>query len=365
MKPRAKLFVKVGTTAIISALIALVATNSSGPEITVDNGHHQSVGRYGFSQNFYNVSGKASDPNGIFKLSYRVNESKSRLLSIGPDTRRLAGEGDFNADIPVTDLTRGSNRIELNAIDWLGRSSSSIVELIWDQPEIDELPTDIDWGQCDSVSDVAQVVDGPWAIDGKSVVPLTLAYDRLLAVGSIQWENYEVLTSFRVTEIDHAAFGNPVSISPALGILLRWQGHSDWGKRKRSRLEGLIKGKWQPFIGWTPWGGGLWCDFEKDETGLSTLITNWPDKHYPDSDIAITIGTEYMVKILVCEYKERNGTNYAVKVWEKSKPEPETWAIENLDTNEPLRNGSILLVAHHLIAEFGSLEIQPISTPSS
>jgi len=344
------------STIIVCAIIVLVATNRDSPEIVIDRGPFQSIGRYGPSQNFYNVTGNVNDVHGIFKLSYSLNGNRPTKMSIGPDGRRLAKKGDFNADIPVSQFIEGSNSIALVAFDWLGRKSTKTVELIWKNQGNHDLPTKVVWEESDSISKVAQIVDGPWIIENGLLKSPDLAYDRLVAVGSVAWSDYEVLTSFRILEIDYEAIGDPINARPALGIILRWQGHSDYGKKFRSRIDALLKGDWQPLIGWTPWGGGLWCDFDKDGTAKPSLITNWPTKHFPSGNFQTEQGIEYLVRLQVVS--EKKGVLYSLKIWQSDQPEPNAWSVQKVDKDEPLLNGSVLLLAHCLIAEFGDLEIR-------
>ncbi len=71
------------------------------PAIELWYGQHMMVGHRGTTQRWLNILGRVTDSQSkIVSLSYRLNDSEVEIpLSIGPDERRLIGEGDFNIDI--------------------------------------------------------------------------------------------------------------------------------------------------------------------------------------------------------------------------------------------------------------------------
>ena len=80
---------------------------SGGPLFNNWYGSNQRFGLTGTPQPWANIFGNVFDPTGITSLSYSLNGGSARSLNMGPDLRRLAEPGDFNADISVNDLLVG------------------------------------------------------------------------------------------------------------------------------------------------------------------------------------------------------------------------------------------------------------------
>ena len=130
----------------------LVAQVGDGPTIEFWYGDSQRYGAVGRPQPFFNVLGNVSDPDGVSSLSYSVNGSELRLLSIGPDLRRLADQGDFNADLADSDLQPGSNLVQFTAVDQLGNTSTAQMEVIVEPADSWPREYRIDWGNVDAPS---------------------------------------------------------------------------------------------------------------------------------------------------------------------------------------------------------------------
>ena len=77
------------------------------------------------------------------------------------------------------------------------------------------LPYSIQWSSAGDISQVAQVVDGKWEITGGGVRIREPGYDRLIGIGSMDWDDYEVRTSFIV-------HGQLSENEGGIGILLGW-----------------------------------------------------------------------------------------------------------------------------------------------
>ena len=63
------------------------------PIIDVWYGTEQQFGQVGIPQQWVNILGNVTDPDGIDTLTYSLNGGSESALSIGPDTCRLADEG--------------------------------------------------------------------------------------------------------------------------------------------------------------------------------------------------------------------------------------------------------------------------------
>ena len=84
----------------------------------------QEFGQLGVPQQWVNILGNVSDPDGIASTTYSLNGGAESTLSIGPDTRRLADDGDFNIEIDHNDLVDGSNDVVITATRQSGRNHS-------------------------------------------------------------------------------------------------------------------------------------------------------------------------------------------------------------------------------------------------
>src|SRR5690606_17162904 len=136
-------------------------------------------------------------------LRYSLNGGPLRNLSIGPDSRRLQEPGDFNVEIDRADLVQGANQVEIVATDSLGETSSTFVTLVYDATT--QWPGNYiaEWSLANSISDVAQVVDGQWELSAAGVRPSVLGYDRTFVLGDqFAWTSYEVVVPITVHGID-------------------------------------------------------------------------------------------------------------------------------------------------------------------
>ena len=52
-----------------------------------------------------------------------------------------------------------------------------------------------------------------------------------------------------------------------------------------------------------------------------------------------------------------SGSQYSLKVWEDGQGEPLDWQMAGLELEDDLVNGSFLLIAHHVDATFGNVNL--------
>ncbi|MCK4960498.1 MAG: fibronectin type III domain-containing protein, partial [Planctomycetes bacterium] len=280
-----------------------------------------------------NILGNVSGSNSITSLSYSLNSGPSISLSLGPDTRRLSYAGDFNVDIPCDDLTEGANVVTITAIDSVFAQSVQQVNVTFDKSNVWPLPFVADWSSVTKISQVAQIVDGDWLLDGSNVLTAIRGYDRLVAIGDVTWTDYEVLVPMTVYSM---------SYSGGIGVLLRWTGHTD------KPLSG-----WQPKTGWYPLGAVTWFrrDFLEIFGNHDTVLAS---KVRP-----LSYGTTYMLRARA-ETMDGQGDLYSMKVWEQGQPEPANWDLVGEAREAEPAAGSMMLIAHYADATFGKVEITPI-----
>ena len=166
---------------------------TQGPVVDVWYGPVQHFGQIGLPQPIVNILGNVSDPDGVASLSYSLNGGPVQPLNLGPNFKRLADPGDFNADIKTTDLLEGVNSVELTASDTLGNLTTQIVTVHFEGNNVWPLPYSIDWSTVTALDQVSQVVDGHWTVEGDTLRPVQFYYDRLVAVGDVSWTDYEAL----------------------------------------------------------------------------------------------------------------------------------------------------------------------------
>jgi hypothetical protein len=296
----------------------------------------------GNSQIWANVVGNVNDPDGIASLTYKLNGGSSIDLSVGPDDRRLSADGDFNIDIDIADLQLGSNSVQITATDFLGDETRETV-LVEYADNTWPLPYSIDWGTVTDILDVIQVVDGLWVLTPEGIRVVESGYDRVLALGDLNWVDYEVTVPITVHDFNPGPLP-PYSGSPGLGITMRWKGHTD---------EPVICS--QPHCGWMPTGAGAWYDIGK---GGPLKMAN-----QQDTTVTIDIGVPYFWKFRV-ETIESVGPLYSLKLWAHDQDEPANWNLQKQNGLWDELNGSLVLILHHVDAAFGNLTVVPIESGS-
>ncbi|MFT5049651.1 MAG: hypothetical protein ACI8QZ_001044 [Chlamydiales bacterium] len=321
--------------------------------------NHQRFGHLGQPQNWINLLGNVSDFNGsVVSLSYRIGAGGTpRALSIGADvlwtgSTRLELPGDFNADIDPADLAPGLNDVIFTALDDQGNETVAIcrvdhtVGVAWPQSYT------VDWSTITDVQDAVQVVEGNWTIEDdpyhpgekvlRSAVP---GYDRLIALGDPQWENYEVVLPFTANGFNAAGF-NPLTNSFALGFILRWPGHSG--------PENV-----QPRTGFFPFGclyvyrwftsSESWEHYGTDFTPSLGNVQN-----------PMVLGVPSVMKARVQTLVDGSRL-YQLRFWQEGQPEPGDWFFQA--THAPFTGtdgGSLLLVSNYMDASFGNITVTPL-----
>jgi hypothetical protein len=147
------------------------------------HGEEQIFGQPAQTQKFVNILGNVSEPETIARLSYSLNGADSRLLSIGPDKRRLEEAGDFNIDIPTSDLREGTNEVTLVATDGKGSEASRTLTFEYRPARIKDREYAIRWNSTEDLQRLGVAVDGRWKKTPEGLWPAILGYDRSFAIG--------------------------------------------------------------------------------------------------------------------------------------------------------------------------------------
>ena len=325
------------------SIAAYFVQNTTPPsQITVWYGSTQEFGKIGTPQPTVDILGNVSNSGQVTSLSYSLNGGPAMPLSMGPDTRRLAEAGDFDAELALADLLAGANTLVLTAVDNQNRTASATVTVINSSGPTWPLPYNIDWTSASSINSVAQVTDGQWVIDGGALRPTVLSYDRLVAIGDQTWQDYEATVPLTVHSIDPAGNAAP-SYGPGVGILLRWPGHSVDGHQPREGVYPLGA------IGMYRWPAGGTEEFELfGNNGVLLAHTTDP----------LTLEVGYIFKMRVQTLV--TGTQYQFKWWQASGTEPQSWQLTGQQSNDP-GHGSILLLAHYVDVSFGNVAVTPLN----
>ncbi len=340
--------ITIDGTNSISATFDLV--NAFAPVIDVWYGNTQDFGQIGRPQRWQNIHGNVSDPDGITSLTYRLNGGPIKTLSVGPDTRRLFRLGDFNVDLDDQDLVDGANTVVITAVDGTNEQSTQTVTVNYTSGNVWPSSYIADWSTATDIHDVAQPIDGAWALESGGVRSIDPSYDRLMGIGDVAWTDYEVEFPVTVNAVDDSAFTNGTSGRGAgLGVLMRWNGHTDNPVTFP-----------QPKTGYLPYGGIGW--YWWTSPGSARLRIDGNNQVVLDSSATRrtpTIGVEYIIKMRVTTEPGVGGL-YELKSWPSSEAEPAGWQITGQESMSDPQSGSIMLVAHHIDATFGNVQITPL-----
>jgi hypothetical protein len=318
-------------------------------DITFWYGQNQSFGHVGQPQRQVNLLGNVHSIHGVESLSYVLNGGPELPLSIGPDLRRLYHPGDFNVELFYEDLPAGPNQCVVTALDSNGNSIERALNFTVTHTAIWPLPHAIDWSTAPSIQSVAQVVDGKWQIEADGVRIIEQGYDRLIALGDITWTNYEVTVPITIHAIDPNGY-LPPSHTPGFGLILRWEGHTDF----------LEPGS-QPMTGYWPLGCAAEYVFHLDQCGYRLQLYGNPfvlrDQDNTCEQLAFNV--TYLWKVRV--ETQGNGEHfYGFKVWEQGTPEPPDWELSMTEAVNQPDNGCLLLFSHHVDVTYGNVQVVPV-----
>lgn len=326
----------------------------TGPVIDIWYGPHQSFGAVGLPVPLVNILGQVSAPAGVADLFYALNGAAEMPLSMGPDALRLADPGDFNVELELLDLLDGLNTVVIRAVDTEGNESTTQVDISYTSDTVWPEHYTIDWSTVAAIQDVAQILDGLWELSEVGVRPLQTDYDRLIAIGDRLWDDYEVTIPITINAIDPRAF-EAESRGAAVGFILRWPGHADWGEH-------------QPRIGWRPHGAIGLLRWTGTQANHVTSIQIYGNQRVPyalaDELRQVVLGTTYIYKMRVNTRLGASGTvegsRYRLKIWEQGQPEPTKWDLSVTEGPDDPQFGSLVLLSHYVDCVFGNVMVAPL-----
>ncbi|OHE79397.1 MAG: hypothetical protein A3G75_10735 [Verrucomicrobia bacterium RIFCSPLOWO2_12_FULL_64_8] len=329
------------------------AAPGAEPVINVWYGLEQSFGKLGNPQPRINILGSVARAEDIDALSFSLNGGPAMPLSMGVDLRRLARPGDFNIEIERSDLRDGMNEVMIKAALRDGGAISTTVRIHFTPDRGWPLPYQIDWSKVERIQDVAEVMDGLWKLTPQGVRTVEPYYDRVIAIGDMQWTDYEVLTSVifhKMLADEIAPRGPPYSNHAHASVLLRWRGHDNDGK--------------QPRVKWHPTGGLAMFRANAGSEG-NQWIWHGGESGFLAQEAhtrPVEIGSRYYIKARV-ETLPGPKTRYSVKAWKAGEEEPAVWDLVGIDGERDSQSGSLLLVVHHSDVTFGNVEVRGVAPP--
>ena len=314
------------------------------PVITVWGGDEQRH-ELGVPQRWINVAGNVIDPQGIQSLTYTVNGVEGEPLRLGPDGRRLQDLGDFNIELDTETLELGATEVIITAVDGGGVTATALVDVHFTGSEW-ALPYETNWAAAGAVEDQAQVIDGIWSVGTDGVRPEQIGYDRLIAIGDQEWENYEARFSLKIHDDDPR--GYDLTSEPFVGIILRWPGHS-------YDAEIVAQPRWY----YWPAGSLSGYYLNLDGTSKVKVETNESINQSEESAV-LDFGVTYEVRARV--QSGTNGVNHRLRIWPKGEDEPLSWDVDvTADTQDAGPDGgSLLLIAHYFDVTFGDVRVEPL-----
>lgn len=332
-------------------------------DLDIWHGLRQKVGHLGTAQRDFNLLGEISPVETLAQLSYSLNNGPQRALSTDRDPfgfgdgRRLARNGHFNADIAIDEMRPGDNKIAVRATDTSGQRYEEIV-VVEKLTGNSILPQKIAWQRLKNPQDTGQYVDGHWAIGAQGLRTLHTGYDRIFLLGNTDWRDYEISAPITIHAIDPLA--GPHSGDHGLGILLRFAGHINGGHRDFPA--GQPKWGYQPFgaIAWLRWTIG------PDMPPQKQFYRGDNDRHINHGEYYVEEGNTYVFKAacqtLTDDSAGPNTTRYSFKIWRTDEREPDAWDWQVEQTSEhALRAGGPVLLAHHVDASFGNIQVIDLS----
>ena len=330
-------------------------TDHKEPPILFDiwYGENQEFGTPGLPQKWINLLGNVSSRNGVTRMTYQLNDRTPVELTLGSDLHRLAMHGDFNIDIALDQLREGTNHLLLEALDSAGHHETKQIQLKITQGKNWPLPYRIKWSEVADLQQVVQVVDGHWEITDDGIRNLDMYYDRVLAFGDNNWQNYEVTTTIVFHDFTPPVKGPPTYNVSHAAIASRWPGHD---------VDSL-----QPNRKWYPLGATAefrltkdldscrWRVFDGPKPGFERFYIEQSIEDYRHIVMEKKYGMKHRVETLV-----PGKTRYSVKLWPFDLKEPESWDVVAVENDENLESGSALLIAHNTSVTFGDVYVSKI-----
>lgn len=326
------------------------ASTAAPDQVVIDiwYGSEQHFGVPGTPQEWVNVLGNVSGPSPITTLTYTLNGGPAMPLSMGGANKtRLYNDGDFNVEINISELNAGENTVVINASDGTTNDSATVT-VHYTPDNTVPLPYTVDWETVGSLHDAGQPVDGLWSIVSGGLENTLPGYDRNFAIGDIGWSSYEVTVPVTVFSLNTSDWGEP-SFGAGIGMIVKWQGHTTGPEPA------------QPMPNWRRLGAMAWHHWNQQSVGSFRMFGHGGGAIASmESGNAIEFNKTYNFKVSV-QTPESGPATYRFKYWPQGTSEPVPWTLSSKGNFGEPKTGSVLLVAHQMMARFGDVSVQPIT----
>jgi hypothetical protein len=311
-------------------------------------GKEQIFGQIALTQRWVNVLGNISPAERIKETYYQINGLLTPF-NLGPDLHRLARSGDFNLDIPLTQLSEGENHLIITAISSDGDTIHEEIVLIVFKNRSWPLPFEVDFSQIERIQETVQVVDGLWKLTKDGIRTTEPYYDRVLSIGDTSWTNYEITIKATVHDWTPSQPGPPTYNVSHFGVAMHWRGH---------HIDDL-----QPHRKWFPLGaqGEFLLKEATDSCRWRILFDGRTETKAPN----YAAGVNHLRKELPVWFKaqvinlENGSTQYQYRQWIDGITEPENWDVWGVEDHD-YPSGSLCLVPHNSDVTIHKIRIVPV-----
>ncbi|MEO1061666.1 MAG: hypothetical protein AAFZ07_09630 [Actinomycetota bacterium] len=349
----AKGFVSWVVAILVVALpITPAAADDGDATIEIWHGVGEPFGTTGTPQRWANVTGRVSDPDRVAEVRFRIGDGDERVAGLGPDDRRLVTTNSFNLDLTEAEL-RSSQQLVITVEDLDGDETTRSFTVRDRDRAAPAIDVDLDWSAASSVDEVVDVVDGHWELTPDGLRTVEHGYDRLVVLGDLAWDDYEVLVPMR---LEGVVTPGPRSGAGGLGVILRWQGHNTSGGAGGQPIFGFRPKAGEP----TPFGSIAWVRLR---TPNRFELMRHDAVVGPRQTTAIDLSDWVWLRASV-ETNPDGSSTHRLRVWEDGTTEPGAWTLEWTSDDEPEEpaGGSLGLLAHEADVTFGRVRVGPPGT---
>ncbi len=308
-------------------------------------GTEQTFGANGDAQQWVNLLGNVVTTD-LVGFSYSLNGGPVRNLSVGPDTRRLQNDGDFNIDINFDELDGSAvdDIVTISATRAGGQVDTRDVVINYESGTKWSPDYTVDWENVAELEDAVQVVDGLWQHDASGVRPVETGYDRVVTIGDQTWDNYEAAFSATFHDTDNQ---DPLGRDGGgFGFGMLWNGHGD-----------TPFANWQPKVGWYD---AAYFFNSTISPGYQELRAygNW-NNVLTAEPLVFTEGLTYEFRLSI-EQVGALDRQYSYKAWETGTSEPVDWLIQTTQSFDEPTTGGLAFIAHYWDITFGDIQVSEI-----
>ena len=323
--------------------------HAPGPWIELWEGPDQTCGSAGMPSPVFHIHGRAGSDAPLHSLSWSLNGRGRIPVAVGPSAFRVSKAGDFTIFLERAWLRAGRNELLILANDEKGRESTSRVSIDLHTSSRASLPMRAEWAGARRAGQRAEIIDGRWRIEDDSVRTAEPGYDRALALGDLGWTDFDIRVPITIHGLDtHPAHMQWPSMGCAVGVVLRWRRHADWGDILPAR-------------GWFPLGAMVRFEHQPGDPADTARLRIRAGGFVPalaeTPTIELPPGTRLMLRARV---RSQTGwpSRYEAKHWPVDRAEPEEWTLSAAGLSTELPSGSVALCAHHVDASFGPVSVE-------